>query len=34
MKILTRDDLRALIRKHEGLCVSIYMPTHRVGREV
>lgn len=34
MTILTRDDLRTLIRKHDGLCVSIYMPTHRVGREV
>jgi hypothetical protein len=34
MTILTRDDLRTLIRKYDGLCVSIYMPTHRVGREV
>jgi hypothetical protein len=34
MKILARDDLRTLIRKREGLCVSIYMPTHRAGREV
>ena len=34
MNILTRDDLRTLIRKHDELCVSIYMPTHRMGREV
>jgi hypothetical protein len=34
MEILTRDDLRALVREHDGLCVSVYMPTHRVGREV
>jgi hypothetical protein len=34
MTILTRDDLRTLVRKHNGLCVSIYMPTHRTGREV
>ena len=34
MNILSRDDLRTLIRKHEGPCVSVYMPTHRVGREV
>lgn len=34
MNILSRDDLRTLLRKHEGLCVSVYMPTHRMGREV
>ncbi len=34
MTVLTRDDLRTLSRKHNGLCVSIYMPTHRAGREV
>ena len=34
MTILTRDDLRTLIGKQDGLCVSIYMPTHRMGREV
>jgi hypothetical protein len=33
MNILNRDDLRTLTRKPSGLCVSIYLPTHRVGRE-
>jgi len=33
MKILTGDDLRALMSKHTGLCVSIFMPTHRAGAE-
>lgn len=31
MNTLSRDDLRTLMGKYEGLCVSIYMPTHRVG---
>ena len=35
MDILTRDELRrTLTRKPDGLCVSIYMPTHKVGREI
>jgi hypothetical protein len=34
MDILTRDELRTLTRKPEGWCVSIYMPTHRVGAEI
>jgi len=33
MNILNRDELRALTRKTSGLCISIYLPTHRVGRE-
>jgi len=33
MDTLTADELRALIGSHEGVCVSIYMPTHRAGRE-
>jgi hypothetical protein len=33
MKMLTRDDLRALMSTHTGLCVSIFMPTHRAGAE-
>jgi hypothetical protein len=31
---LTIDDLRELTRKLNELCISIYMPTHRAGREV
>lgn len=34
MDILTTDELRALTKKPEGWCVSIYMPTHRVGAEI
>jgi hypothetical protein len=34
MDILTRDELRALTKKPDGSCVSIYMPTHRVGAEI
>jgi hypothetical protein len=34
MDMLARGELRALMRKPEGLCVSIYTPTHRAGREV
>jgi hypothetical protein len=34
MRILTRDDLGELVEGSEGLCVSIYMPTERAGKEV
>src|SRR5512140_3948861 len=34
MNILSRDDLRSLIDKQNGPCVSIFMPTHRAGRQV
>ena len=33
MNILTGDDLRSLIERREGLCVSLFMPTHRMGTE-
>jgi hypothetical protein len=33
MDILGRDDLRTLMGKHKGLCVSIFTPTHRAGTE-
>lgn len=33
MDVLTREGLRQLISKPGGVCVSIYMPTYRVGRE-
>jgi hypothetical protein len=33
MNTLNRDDLRTLMGKHKGLCVSIFMPTHRAGTE-
>ncbi|MFZ1399995.1 MAG: hypothetical protein WAS33_24025, partial [Candidatus Promineifilaceae bacterium] len=28
MSILTRDDLKTLYQEQEGVCISIYMPTH------
>jgi hypothetical protein len=34
MNILTRTELRTLTETRKGLCVSIYMPTHRAGREI
>ena len=34
MDSLTRDGLRALMRETAGPCVSLYMPTHRMGPEV
>jgi len=34
MDILTRSELRTLTRKPGGWCISIYMPTHRVGAEI
>lgn len=33
MFILTGDDLRSLIERKEGLCISLFMPTHRMGTE-
>jgi hypothetical protein len=33
MDVLTRDELRALIEEHDEPCVSVFMPTHRVGTE-
>ena len=34
MDILARDELRTLTKEPEGLCVSIYMSTHRTGFEI
>lgn len=34
MKLLDMGDLKQLLAKPEGLCVSIYMPTERAGKEV
>jgi hypothetical protein len=34
MDILSRDELKILMSKHKGLCVSILMPTHRAGRGI
>jgi hypothetical protein len=31
MNIVTREDLRALVERQAGPCVSIYQPTHRAG---
>lgn len=33
MSILTRDDLKTLYQEQEGVCISIYMPTHSKATE-
>jgi len=33
MDLFTRDTIRELIDKREGWCISIYLPTHREGKE-
>jgi hypothetical protein len=33
MKLLSIDELKTLIEKPDGVCVSIYLPTHRLGTE-
>lgn len=33
MDLLTKDDLAALLTQSEAPCVSLFMPTHRVGEE-
>lgn len=33
MTILAREELRALVEQSEEPCVSMYMPTHRAGKE-
>ncbi|MEA1935544.1 MAG: hypothetical protein U9M96_01835 [Thermodesulfobacteriota bacterium] len=33
MNTLSRDELKTLMQKQKGLCVSIFMPTHRAGAE-
>ena len=34
MNILTKSELEILLKKQSGACVSIFMPTHRIGAEV
>ena len=34
MKIMSRTEIKTLIESGEEPCISIYMPTHRVGREM
>lgn len=34
MDIFTRKDIEELMNPEEGLCVSLYMPTHRTGPDV
>lgn len=34
MYTLTKNKIRSLIEKHQSPCISIYMPTHKKGREV
>ena len=33
MSIFSREELRTLVERTEGPCVSIFMPTHRAGKE-
>ncbi len=33
MNAFSQDELKALMGKHEGLCISIFMPTFRTGQE-
>jgi hypothetical protein len=33
MDSLNKDELKALMQKHEGMCISVYMPTFRTGIE-
>lgn len=33
MMTLSRDELKTLMGKHQGLCISIFMPTFRTGAE-
>jgi len=33
MNTLSRDELKTLVRKQKGPCISIFMPTHRAGAE-
>ncbi len=33
MNTLSKDELKTLMQKQKGLCVSIFMPTHRAGAE-
>jgi hypothetical protein len=33
MSLLSKSELRVLMEKPEGLCVSIFMPTHRAGEQ-
>ncbi len=33
MNVLSQDELKTLMGKHQGLCVSIFMPTFRTGVE-
>jgi hypothetical protein len=33
METLSKDDLKALVKKRKDLCISLYMPTHRSGVE-
>lgn len=34
MDRLSKEELRYLFEKRDGLCVSIFLPTHRAGREI
>ena len=31
MDVVTREDIKALVERRHGPCVSIYQPTHRAG---
>ncbi len=34
MKSISKDDLKSLMNKQKGPCISLFMPTHRAGAEI
>jgi len=34
MNILSKDELKTLMEKSKGPCVSIFMPTYRTGAKI
>ena len=34
MDVFTKDDFKMLVKKQRGLCISIFMPTHRTTTEI
>jgi hypothetical protein len=34
MSLLSKEELTGLIQKPKGICVSVYLPTHRAGAEI
>jgi len=34
MNLVSRNELKDLMERHQGPCVSIFLPTHRAGKEI